>query len=147
MTHYFTPPLPPNRACGSPAPNTAFPSALFSLSETQLFHFSLFHSRKGSTPTLVRILHDHTAPKACRGGPWRVQIDPLFLPPYSSNLNLIERLWKLTKQRCLTNRYYPAFGAFCGAIDKCLEDLSGPFKKELTSLMTLNFQFFKNHNS
>jgi transposase len=74
-------------------------------------------------------------------------VELLFLPSYSPNLNLIERLWKLTKRRCLTNRYYADFKAFRGAIDKCLEDLSGPLKEELTSLMGLNFQFFQNHKS
>lgn len=74
-------------------------------------------------------------------------IELLFLPAYSPNLNLIERLWKLTKRRCLTNRFYPDFKSFCGAIDQCLDDLAGPLKKELTTLMTLNFQFFKNHKS
>ena len=74
-------------------------------------------------------------------------LELLFLPSYSPNLNLIERLWKLTKRRCLTNRYYSDFKSFCGAIDQCLDDLSGPLKEELNSLMSLNFQFFPNHKS
>ncbi len=31
-----------------------------------------------------------------------------FLPPYSPDLNPIERVWKLTRRRCLHNRYFPA---------------------------------------
>lgn len=76
-----------------------------------------------------------------------LSVELLFLPPYSPNLNLIERLWKLTKKRCLTNRYYPDFASFCGAIDQCLDDLAGPLKEELSSLMSLNFQFFQNHKT
>lgn len=30
-----------------------------------------------------------------------------FLPPYSPELNPIERVWKLTRRRCLHNRYFP----------------------------------------
>jgi transposase len=29
-----------------------------------------------------------------------------FLPPYSHDLNPIERLWKLTRRPCLHNRYF-----------------------------------------
>jgi len=29
-----------------------------------------------------------------------------FLPPYSPNLNLIERLWKFIKKKCLYCKYY-----------------------------------------
>ena len=30
-----------------------------------------------------------------------------FLPPYSPELNPIERVWKLTRRHCLHNRYFP----------------------------------------
>lgn len=30
-----------------------------------------------------------------------------FLPPYSPELNPIERVWKLTRRRCLHNRHFP----------------------------------------
>jgi len=42
---------------------------------------------------------------------WRTQQVPKFemdfLPPYSPELNPIERLWKLTRRLCLHNRYFP----------------------------------------
>jgi transposase len=41
---------------------------------------------------------------------WRGQQAPQFaldfLPPYSPDLNPIERVWKLTRRLCLHNRYF-----------------------------------------
>jgi transposase len=41
----------------------------------------------------------------------------LFLPSYSPNLNLIERLWKFIKRRSLYGRYHPTFAEFRAAIE------------------------------
>jgi len=35
-----------------------------------------------------------------------------FLPPYSPNLNIIERLWPIMKKEVVFNRYYERFDAF-----------------------------------
>ena len=40
------------------------------------------------------------------------KIKLIFLPPYSSNLNLIERYWKFFKKIILNNRYYETFAEF-----------------------------------
>lgn len=71
-------------------------------------------------------------------------IELLFLPPYSPNLNLIERLWKFVKKKCLYSEYYETFKDFKRAIEECLAKVSGEYKAELTSLLTLNFQTFEN---
>jgi transposase len=76
-----------------------------------------------------------------------VGIDLLFLPAYSPNLNLIERLWKLTKKRCLTNRYYEDLDKFVEGIDGCLDSFSTTLRDEVSSLLTLNFQLFGNRSS
>ena len=39
-----------------------------------------------------------------------------FLPPYSPNLNPIERLWKWMKERVIYNTYYQEFEDFRGAV-------------------------------
>ena len=39
-------------------------------------------------------------------------IELLYLPAYSPNLNLIERLWKFVKKKCLYSTYYPDFDSF-----------------------------------
>jgi transposase len=71
-------------------------------------------------------------------------IELLYLPPYSPNLNIIERLWKYTKKNCLYNKYYPKFDQFKAAIDGCLHRVNNDdsCKEDLKSLLTLNFQMF-----
>jgi transposase len=42
------------------------------------------------------------------------KIEIIFLPPYSPNLNLIERLWKFFKKKVLYNRCYETLDEFSG---------------------------------
>jgi transposase len=44
----------------------------------------------------------------------------LFLPSYSPNLNLIERLWGFAKRRSVYGRYHPDFASFRAAIEATL---------------------------
>ena len=66
----------------------------------------------------------------------------LFLPSYSPNLNLIERLWKFIKRRSLYGRYHPTFADFRAAIEETLDGLPSKHAEQLETLMTLNFQLF-----
>lgn len=56
---------------------------------------------------------------------WRHQQGPLFaldfLPPYSPDLNPIERVWKLTRRLCLHNRYFPT-------LEDVIEDVEDQFE-------------------
>ncbi|MBS0654561.1 MAG: IS630 family transposase [Verrucomicrobia bacterium] len=49
-----------------------------------------------------------------------------FLPPYSPNLNPIERLWKFMNERVLYNKYYEKFTDFKKAVLGFLEQLRAP---------------------
>ena len=67
----------------------------------------------------------------------------LFLPSYSPNLNLIERLWKFTKRRALYGRYHPKFADFQAAVQEILDGIPTTYAEQLETLMTLNFQQFE----
>lgn len=74
----------------------------------------------------------------------KLNIKLLFLPPYSPNLNIIERLWKFLKKKCLYGRYYDSFRKFKLEISAQLEKFnhSNSYINELSSLLSLNFQTF-----
>jgi transposase len=69
-------------------------------------------------------------------------IELLFLPSYSPNLNLIERLWKFVKKSVLNSRHQGSFAQFRHAIDQCLHELPTVHRSSIQTLMTLNFQTF-----
>ena len=73
----------------------------------------------------------------------QLDIELLYLPAYSPNLNLIERLWKFVKKKVLYSKYYANFSDFRNAITDCLNQTHTTHRKELDSLLTLNFQTFK----
>jgi len=67
----------------------------------------------------------------------RIQL--LFLPAYSPNLNIIERLWRFFKKRVVYNTYYEDFEYFRRCCIQFFKKIDN-FQPELQTLMTDNFQ-------
>jgi len=66
------------------------------------------------------------------------KINLIFLPPYSPNLNLIERYWKFFKKKVLNNRYYETFAEFKRACESFFRKRK-KYLPELQTLLTENF--------
>ncbi len=64
----------------------------------------------------------------------------IFLPPYSPNLNLIERLWKFYKKKILYNKYYETFEEFKKQTEDFFDNIAN-YNIELKSLLRDNFYF------
>lgn len=71
----------------------------------------------------------------------------LFLPSYSPNLNIIERLWKFTKKKILYAKYYETPTLFHNAITGFFQTINQEYNDDLKNLLTLKFQFFQNQNA
>jgi len=68
----------------------------------------------------------------------KTKIEIIYLPPYSPNLNLIERYWKFFKKMILYNQYYETFAEFVGACKSFFRKRK-KYIPELRSLITENF--------
>ena len=65
-----------------------------------------------------------------------------YLPSYSPNLNLIERVWKLVKSKVLNSAYFDTFDKFCKNISFCVDSLHIRYAAEMATLVTSNFHVF-----
>jgi len=65
-------------------------------------------------------------------------LEQVFLPPYSRNLNLMERLWKYLRQKIINTTFYRTKGEFRQAVQGFF---SRPpeFGPDLASLLTRKF--------
>jgi transposase len=86
------------------------------------------HRRRGRQ--IVVITDNARYHHAALHEPWRKavvqQFRLHFLPPYSPELNPIERVWKLTRRRCLHNRYFPTLEEVVSAVAPVFDAWSRP---------------------
>src|SRR5215471_13115533 len=67
----------------------------------------------------------------------------LFLPSYSPNLNLIERLWRFVRKQSLNSTWFDSFEQFQAALDDCLNKMATDHKQEAATLFVHKFQRFE----
>jgi transposase len=67
------------------------------------------------------------------------RIEVFYLPPYSPNLNPIERLWLFFQKKILYNTYYPTFKEFQSACQEFFATIK-QYDGELRTLLTDSFQ-------
>lgn len=72
----------------------------------------------------------------------RLRIKILYLPPYSPNLNPIERLWKFMKKKMMANRHYETLAEFKGALSEFFRGIR-KYWPEMETLLTDNFQIMQ----
>lgn len=78
----------------------------------------------------------------------KLGIELMFLPPYSANLNIIERLWKYTKKEILNGRYYDTPKKFHHEIKAFFQNINRPERTEkLMTLLSLKFQILDAENA
>ena len=65
-----------------------------------------------------------------------------FLPPYSPNLNPIERLWRFLKKEVIKSNYTPDPNVFRQRIDNFFKEIH-LYEEQLKSLINTNFQKLK----
>lgn len=71
------------------------------------------------------------------------KIQMVYLPPYSPNLNLIERVWKFMHEKVIHLNYFDTFSTFKKSISTFFDDFE-QHKEELKSRITFKFQTFEN---
>ena len=90
----------------------------------------------------IFLVLDNAAYQRCelvREAAEKLDIQLIFLPTYSPNLNLIERVWKLVKSRVLHFAYFDTFADFSDKIRNFVTALHINHKSELETLITPNF--------
>ena len=75
----------------------------------------------------------------------KVNIKLHYLPPYSPNLNPIERLWKIMNEYARNNKYFENAKSFRKAIDVFFSDTIPRISEILHNRINSNFQIIKNN--
>ena len=99
--------------------------------ETFLSFMKLLRTRSTKSRRRIVVVTDNAKyHHAILHKPWRLSREPGFsldfLPPYSPDLNPIERVWKLTRRMCLHNRYFPDMDEMITDVERCFGQWNRP---------------------
>ena len=92
----------------------------------------------------VRVILDNARCQKCqavRELALELGIELLHIPPYSPNLNLIERFWKFVKGE-LRSKYYDNFSLFQNAINDLIQSATGKNRSRVAKLIGEKVQLF-----
>jgi transposase len=101
------------------------------------------------SPNLIFLVLDNAGYRHCNAVKNKAEelgITLLFLPPYSPNPNIIERLWKFTEKQILYAKYYDTPDKFHQAVFGFFDTINETVHNELLNLLSLNFQLFDKVN-
>lgn len=87
----------------------------------------------------ARYYHSHVVKDFLKENP-RIRLH--FLPPYSPNLNIIERLWHILKKNVVYNKFYLKFQDFNKAVNLFFENKTW-MNHEYQNVLKDNFQIIK----
>jgi transposase len=90
----------------------------------------------------IKIILDNARYQRCKAvieSAASLGIELVFLPTYSPNLNLIERVWKLVKSSVLSCSYLETFDLFCKTISACIDSLHSARAPEMAKLISQKF--------
>jgi hypothetical protein len=106
------------------------PDGMFDACTCWRFYRRIERIAKSSGRKIVMIIDNARYHHASLHEEWRQEVADHFvlnfLPPYSPELNPIERVWKLIRRRCLHNQYFPELNDVITAITPCLRAWSRP---------------------
>jgi transposase len=94
---------------------------------------------------VIKIILDNASYQRCElvtSKAAELGIELIFLPAYSPNLNLIERLWKFVKSEVLNAAYHGTFDDFKNAIDNCVDQTDKDLKPHMDILISEKVQLF-----
>jgi transposase len=90
----------------------------------------------------IKVVLDNARYQRCKAvaeAAAQLGVELIFLPTYSPNLNLIERVWKLVKSKALNCAYHETFDIFCETIKNCVDSLHSNLAAEMSKLISRNF--------
>ena len=101
-------------------------------------NLSILHKNEIVNVVLDNVRYQHC--KLVQDKAKSLGINLVFLPTYSPNLNLIERVWKLVKSRVLNSSYHKTFPAFCNNIEEFINTIHVDYLSEMESLISEKIQ-------